>query len=102
MPEPDPRVSDEATGLPPLGEIGTDETMLVLAWEGGVGVVSSPFTHKDEPVRFLHLRGLAVGLSGDPEDVDWVQVHIAVPVEHAVDVASVLAAGGSFDETPQA
>lgn len=95
----DPRVSDEATGLPPLEEIGTDETLLVLAWASGSGVASSPFTGRDEACRFLHLRGLAVAPGGGPTDVEWVQVHIAVPVEHAVDVAAALAAGGTFTGT---
>ncbi|MES1975704.1 MAG: hypothetical protein V4472_24875 [Pseudomonadota bacterium] len=89
----DPRVSDEATGLPPLGEIGTDPAMIVLAWEGGEGVVQSPHTTETVAVRYLHLRGLIEAPADEPHKVEWTQVHIAVPIEHAMDVAAVLAGG---------
>jgi len=91
-------VSDEATGLPPLEEIAPDdEAMIVLAWAGGSGIVQSPHTTEPIAVRYLHVRGLA--LPNDAEKAQgaqatWVQVHIAVPVEHSMDVASALAAGG--------
>lgn len=98
----DPRLTDEATGLPPLEEPEMeDDILLVLAWCGGVGVAMSPLTAESVPVRFLHVRGLAM-----PTDTEraggatatWAQFHLAVPVDHAVDVASALATGGMFDE----
>jgi hypothetical protein len=90
----DPRVSDEATGLPPLEELNDDETILVVAWASGSGVAQSPMAEETVPCRYLHLRGVAQG----PDGPEWAQIHIAVPVEHAVDVAAALAAGGSFSD----
>jgi hypothetical protein len=87
----DPRLSDEATGLPPLEEIGTDDIMLVLAWAGGEGLATSPISGKTEACRYLHLRGLAVAADG--ASAEWAQVHIAVPVSHALDVAATLGKG---------
>lgn len=88
MPE-DFRVSDEATGLPPLEEIGDDETLFVCAWAGGDGLVHFP-EGDNIAVRYLHLRGL----TSDPgEPPVWAQIHIAVPVEYCLDVAATLAKG---------
>jgi hypothetical protein len=66
--ELDPRVSDEATGLPPLEELGDDETLVVLAWSSGEGLASNPLAG-DVPVavRYLHLRGLARGSTFEAE-----------------------------------
>lgn len=88
----DPRVSDEATGLPPLEEIGTDPALIVLAWASGDGLVVGPHTDEPVAVRFLHLRGLIEAEPGSAHKVEWTQIHVAVPVEHAMDVA--LALGG--------
>lgn len=88
----DPRVSDEATGLPPLDELGNDPAMIVLAWASGEGVVSSPHTGEALAVRYVHLRGLIEAPTDEPHKVEWAQVHIAVPVEHAMDVAAALVA----------
>lgn len=93
---PDPRTSDEATGLPPLEEVEAESSLVVLAWTSGVGVVANPGIGEPTPVRWLHLRGLINNENGD--GVQWGQLHIAVPVEHAVDVAAALAAGGVFDD----
>lgn len=98
MDQPDPRVSDEATGLPPLEEVEHETALLVLAWVGGVGVALSPHTSEATPVRWLHCRGLVrAGAGSDPNAVEWSQVHLAVPVEHAMDVAAALASGGMLD-----
>lgn len=87
----DARLSDEATGLPPLEDLDGESTMLVMAWNASEGIAMSPLSHATEPVRFLHLRGLSLA----PEDgkPEWVQVHIAVPVEVCLDVAAALAKG---------
>lgn len=93
-------ISDEATGLPPLEELGDDETLIVLAWVGGTGIVQSPHSTEDIPVRYLHARGLAVPTEAEKAqgaEATWVQVHLAVPVDHAVDVAAALASGGMLD-----
>lgn len=88
--EEDPRVSDEATGLPPLEELNEDEVMIVAAWASGEGVVQTPLAVEPIAVRYLHLRGLALSDDGTPE---WVQAHVAVPVDHAIDVAVALGGG---------
>jgi hypothetical protein len=63
----DPRLSDEATGLPPLDELNDDP----------------------HPVIYLHVRGLSTN-PDDPTGVDWVQAHIAFPRDAVADVISVL------------
>ena len=90
----DPRVSDEATGLPPLDEIGTDVAMLAAAWASGEGLVTVPFTSEIVAVRYIHIRGLVPNPDGGPGDAEWAQVHIAVPVEHAAEVAAALLGTG--------
>lgn len=95
----DPRTSDEATGLPPLEELGDDEVLLVTTWVAGTGVARSPVTGELVVVRYLHVRGLAHSDETDPgSQPEWAQVHLAVPVEHAVDVAAALASGGMLDD----
>jgi hypothetical protein len=95
----DPRLSDAATGLPPLEDVEPADTVLLLAWAASEGVALSPVTAAPQAVRFLSVRGLAmldpnlVGAGRLPTDPQWVQVHIAVPVEHALDVAAALAKG---------
>lgn len=95
-PDGDPRVSDEATGLPPLEDIENDITLVVLAWAGSEGIAAytadGVAVDGGTAVRYLHLRGL---IEGGESGVEWAQIHIAVPVEHAVDVAACLASGGS-------
>jgi hypothetical protein len=90
----DPRVSDEVTGLPSLLEIDEQDTMLLAAWSASIGVATSPVTGDVVAVRFLHCRGLVRGADGTPE---WGQVFVAVPVEHALDVAAALAKGSVDD-----
>jgi hypothetical protein len=96
--ELDPRVSDEATGLPPLEELGDDETLVVLAWSSGEGLASNPLAG-DVPVavRYLHLRGVANSDLAAGVVAEWAQLHIAVPVEVALDVAADLARGSTFE-----
>src|SRR3954447_4257272 len=91
----DARLSDEATGLPPLSDIEDATTILLLAWDASVGVARSPWTDETQPVRYLHVRGLAQGAEGPSDVPDWVQVFVAVPVEHALDVAADLAKGST-------
>lgn len=93
-PDDDPRLTDEATGLPPLEQVEADHALLVVAWTASAGVATSPLTGAAVPVRFLSVRGLSNGPGGRPE---WAQVHLAVPVEHAVDVAAALAKGSTED-----
>lgn len=93
----DPRVSDENTGLPPLDQVDPDDTLLVCAWVGGTGVAMTPGSDETIPVRYLSVRGLTRGTPGDPHSAEWAQFHLAVPVEHAVDVAAALASGGMLD-----
>jgi len=96
MSDDDPRLSDEATGLPPLEEIEDASTLLVLAYAAGEGVVLSPVTGKVEPCRYLHLRGIAA--SPDVHNgVEWGQLHLAVPVEECMSVAAALAKGSTED-----
>lgn len=90
----DPRTTDEATGLPALDVVEPASSLVVVAWAAAAGIVSSPLQAADIPVRWLHLRGLARAVPGDdPHVVDWAQMHIAVPVDHALDVAAALAKG---------
>lgn len=91
MPDDDPRVSDEATGLPPLHEVENESSLVVAAWDAGTGMVAHPGLGEPIPVRWLHVRGLVTNEDGD--GVQWAQLHIAVPVEHALDVAAALAKG---------
>jgi hypothetical protein len=94
----DPRVTDEATGLPPLEEPDPNDCILVAAWAGGIGVVQAPGDDAPVAVRFLHVRGLVRGDPKNPQLVSWGQVHLAVPVEYAVDVSVALASGGALDD----
>lgn len=95
----DDRTSDEATGLPPLEELESETTLVVLAWAGSEGIaahtVGGETVDGGAPVRYLHVRGLIVG---GPSGVEWAQIHLAVPVEHAVDVAACLATGGAISD----
>lgn len=95
----DLRLTDAATGLPPLEEVEPADTVLLLGWYASEGLVVSPVTAEPAAVRYLSVRGLAmldpdlVGAGRAPNDPQWVQVHIAVPVEAALDVAAALAKG---------
>jgi hypothetical protein len=89
----DPRLSDGATGLPPLEQVDPGDTMLMLAWHASQGIATSPATGATVAVRYLSVRGLMRVDPADPDAAEWAQVHIAVPVEHAVDVAAALAMG---------
>lgn len=89
------RVSDEATGLPPLHEVVAEDAVMVCAWDASVGVVQSPHSLHPIPVRYLHVRGLSLPIDGGKPE--WVQCHIAVPVEHCMDVAMALAKGTTDD-----
>lgn len=96
MNDGDDRLSDEATGLPPLEQLEPSDAVLLLAWDASVGIVVSPFTNEDLPVRVLHVRGLSQGLGTEGEkSPDWVQCFICVPTIHAVDVAAALAKGST-------
>lgn len=86
----DDRLTDEATGLPPLDELGDDEVLVVLAWASGEGLAQLPDSPTPLAVRYLHARGLAKAPDGT---VEWVQVHLAVPMDHAMDVAVALGGG---------
>lgn len=90
-------MSDEATGLPPLEHVDPDDAMVVCAWVGSVGVVMMPGSEETVAVRYLSVRGVVRGKPGDPHSAEWAQFHLAVPVEHAVDVAAALATGGQLD-----
>lgn len=60
-----------------------------MAWTGGDGMVALP-DGSSLAVRYLHMRGL----TSDPgEPPVWAQIHVAVPVDHALDVAATLAKG---------
>ncbi len=89
------RVPDEVCGLPPLADVDHDIAMLVQDWTATVGIVAVD-DHAPIPVRFLSVRGL-VRSAEAAGGVEWAQAHIAVPVEHAVDVAAALAKGTSED-----
>lgn len=83
----DPRLSDEATGLPPLDELNDDPSVLALLWATGEGLGGTPAN--PHPVIYLHVRGLSTN-PDDPTGVDWVQAHIAFPRDAVADVISVL------------
>lgn len=87
----DPRVSDEATGLPALDELGDDPAVLVLAWATGEGLVSSPASGAVEACVFLHVRGLVPGELG-PGSADWAQAHLAIPRDELEQVLASLRA----------
>lgn len=91
----DPRLSDAATGLPPIEELGTDPVMLVLGWATGSGIAANDFTQSDEPCRYLHLRGLVEGADGPDGPPDWAQIHLAIPVSVVLDLAADLAKGST-------
>lgn len=84
----DPRVSDEATGLPPLDEVEPEIALLGMAWAVTEGIVQSPVTEETVAVRYLSVRGLVHGPDGGP--VEWNQVHIAVPAEALGDLVRSL------------
>jgi hypothetical protein len=84
------RTSDEATGLPPLDELGDDETMVVLAFASGEGIVARP-DGESVSCKYLHARGLATDPEGGP--TMWVQVHLAIPDEIAMEVAVAIMGG---------
>lgn len=86
----DPRLSDEATGLPPLGVVDPTNTCIGLAWDASEGLVYNPHTDQSIPVRYLHVRGL---YNEDDGKVMWGQCFIAVPVDVALEVAAALAKG---------
>lgn len=86
----DERVTDEATGLPPIETIDPLNCIVVAAWQASEGIVHNPATGVDIPVRYLSVRGL---YNETGNSMYWGQIHIAVPVEHAVDVAADLAKG---------
>lgn len=95
----DPRLSDEATGLPPLEVIEQEGTVVVLAYAASEGVSALTLDDKvakgtEQAVRYLHVRGIAASPDGG---VEWVQCHLAVPVECALDVAAALAKGTTED-----
>jgi hypothetical protein len=88
------RLTDEATGLPPLEEADPEASMVVLAWAASEGIVAGA-SPEPQAVRWLHVRGLA--LQEDGTGAQWTQLHFAVPVEHALDVAAALAKGTTED-----
>lgn len=90
-PYTDPRLSDEATGLPPLDEVDGANAMLVLAWVTSDGLAS--LAREGEPVRYLSARGLTQAADGA---VEWAQAHLAVPTAVAMDVAADLGAGADL------
>lgn len=99
MNDDDPRVSDAATGLPPLEALEDETTLIVLAWDASEGVVALTLdgtakAGSEQAVRYLHCRGI---MPGGPTGIEWAQIHLAVPVEHAVDVAAALAKGSTLD-----
>lgn len=107
MASDDPRLSDEATGLPPLHVLDESNALLVLAWDAShgmaAGMVDVAGGDGTVAVRWLHLRGLVVGAEGRTGNPDWAQMHIAVPVSSALDVAAALAKGTTTelgDEVP--
>lgn len=97
----DPRLTDEATGLPPLEDLQHEYTIVALAWTASVGVAMSPLDPEPVAVRYLHLRGLVSGEGGPPDNPVWGQVFVAVPVDAALEVAAALAKGTTeqLDET---
>jgi len=87
------RASDDATGLPPLEIIEPETTLVVAAWDATEGVAARTAggeIEADVPVRYLHARGL---IQGGPTGVEWAQIHLAIPVELALDVAAAIAKG---------
>lgn len=88
----DQAASDEATGLPPLEMVEPELAIYVMAWEAVAGVVATPTAPEPVAVRYLNVRGLVRGRQG-PASMEWAQVYLAVPVEHALEVAAALAKG---------
>jgi len=76
---PDP--SDEATGLPPLEDIEPRMAILAVKLCAGDGAVAIPFTNPPDTtqVKYLSFRGL-VPTGAMLNQVEWAQVHIAVPL----------------------
>jgi hypothetical protein len=94
-PVEDDRVSDAATGLPPLERVTREDTILLAAYSASVGVALSPVTRQPIPVRYLSVRGLINAPAGEDHAMEWGQIHVAVPVEHTLDVAAALAKGST-------
>lgn len=90
----DPRLSDEATGLPPLEELGDDPVVLVLAWATGDGIAANDFTKSDEPCRYLHVRGL-IKSETPGYAAEWTQAHFAIPTAAVMDLAADLVKGSA-------
>lgn len=69
--------SDEATELPPLGEVREEDSLLALDWMIGTeGIVT--LMDRDMPVHYLSVRGIDKDELGTP---GFTQVHIAMPAE---------------------
>jgi hypothetical protein len=84
-PAEDPRMTDEATGLPPLGSVDPENTIFGLGYFVGRGT-----TMNDSgvvPVVFLGVRGL------DRDNV-WAQCFIAIPEDGFDNIVKLLAAKG--------
>lgn len=96
-PVEDPRVTDQATGLPPLEQVDPGDTILLAAYAASEGVAMSPASGQAIPVRYLSVRGLIRGDADDPRSAEWGQIHVAVPVEHVMDVCASLAKGSTED-----
>lgn len=88
----DPRLSDEATGLPPLAQVEDERALFVLDWYTSEGIVLSGFTNETKAVKFLHARGLVRGERGGAE-VEWAQAYIAIPTEVVMELAADLVKG---------
>jgi hypothetical protein len=91
----DDRLTDTATGLPPLEDVDPNNALLVFSWIGSHGISTVPGTNETIPVRFLSVRGIARGEDDNPMSPIWSQIHLAVPTMAAVDVAATLATGGA-------
>lgn len=87
--------TDEATGLPPLAEVDEMMTLVVVDYTAQEGLVGGSLIDPPVPARYLSLRGLMLPPpdAGHNHPAEWYQVHVAVPVDIALDVAAALAKG---------
>lgn len=64
-------MTDQQSGLPPLGEPVEQDTLWVMALGSGQADVLSPIDSSPQGCFVLSVRGLNQG--------EWAQIHVAVP-----------------------
>jgi hypothetical protein len=95
--------SDRATGLPPLTIVEGQPSVYVTSYATQLGTMNGEAFVQPVPVRWLSVRGFTVA---SPEDIArgkliaWVQHHIAINANNALDLAASLTSGETVAPPP--